>query len=212
MSSMANALQNGVDHPIAIDRIVEVISDRPPLTQTHSPTVRPAGSDCVVAVVLLIVVVVMPSSPKSLWFQLPPCFSNSERLMMRHQLEEARSTQRRALTELITKALSKTPKQSQEQSNCTHKPLRLRANQYGVQRSCPTCGVGLKMVYMQTVLAVEAAIARQSRPRRTRRRAMTRAKARSLLQEEGRQREESLLSPGSPKFPKLPLKIVFWVS
>ena len=195
MSSMANALQNGVDHPIAIDRIVEVISDRPPLTQTHSPTVRPAGSDCVVAVVLLIVVVVMPSSPKSLWFQLPPCFSNSERLMMRHQLEEARSTQRRALTELIP-----------------NKPLRLRANQYGVQRSCPTCGIGLKMVYMQTVLAVEAAIARQSRPRRTRRRAMTRAKARSLLQEEGRQREESLLSPGSPKFPKLPLKIVFWVS
>ena len=107
---MANALQNGVDHPIAIDRIVEVISDRPPLTQTHSPTVRPAGSDCVVAVVLLIVVVVMPSSPKSLWFQLPPCFSNSERLMMRHQLEEARSTQRRALTELIPKALSEMPK------------------------------------------------------------------------------------------------------
>ena len=117
---------------------------------TEELALRPTSSTCVVAVVLLIVVVVVPPSPKSLWSPPPPWLSNWERLMMRHHLEEARSAQRRALTELIPKALTKMPKQSQEQWDCTHEPLRLRANQ---------------MFYMQTALAVEAAIARQSRPR-----------------------------------------------
>ena len=125
---------------------------------------------------------------------------------MRHHLEEARDAQRCALIELkIPKALRKMPKPSQEQWDCTHGHLRLQANQYGRQRSCQACK--LTMFYTPTALAIETARRRQSRPR-----TMTRPEARRLLQEQGRQRDESTSSPvpespGSPESAESPLSL-----
>ena len=156
-------------------------------------------------VVAVVFVVAMPPSwgpPRHVVLPLRPVISNwgrlTERLMMRLHLKEARSAQRCALTDLkIPKALRKIPEPSLEQWDCPHEHLRKRSNQYGAQRVCKACN--LTMFYLPTALAIETAIRRQSMPR-----TMTRPEARSLLQGQGRQRDEFTLSAESPDSPASP--------
>ena len=156
-------------------------------------------------VVAVVFVVAMPPSwdpPRHVVLPLRRDISNwerlTERLIMRLHLKEARSAQRCALTDLkIPKALRKIPEPSLEQWDCPHEHLRKRSNQYGAQRVCKACN--LTMFYLPTALAIETAIRRQSMPR-----TMTRPEARSLLQGQGRQRDEFTLSAESPDSPASP--------
>ena len=160
-------------------------------------------------VVVVVFVVAMPplpfDSPRHVVLPTRPVISNwgrlTERLMMRLHLKEARSAQRCALTDLkIPKVLRKIPEPSLEQWDCPHEHLRKRSNQYGAHRVCKACN--LPMLYLPTPLGIETA-KRPSKPR-----TMTRPEARSLLQGQGRQRDESTLSAESPESPGSPGSLV----
>ena len=156
-------------------------------------------------VVVVVFVVAMPplpfDPPRHVVLPTRPVISNwgrlTERLMMRLHLKEARSLQRCALTDLkIPKVLRKIPEPSLEQWDCPHEHLRKRSNQYGAHRVCKACN--LPMLYLPTPLGIETA-KRPSKPR-----TMTRPEARSLLQGQGRQRDEFTLSAESPDSPASP--------
>ena len=156
-------------------------------------------------VVVVVFVVAMPplpfDSPRHVVLPTRPVISNwgrlTERLMMRLMMR----LQRCALTDLkIPKVLRKIPEPSLEQWDCPHEHLRKRSNQYGAHRVCKACN--LPMLYLPTPLGIETA-KRPSKPR-----TMTRPEARSLLQGQGRQRDESTLSAESPESPGSPGSLV----
>ena len=155
----------------------------------------------VVAVVFVVAVPPSWDPPRHVVLPLRPVISNWGRLIMRLHLKEARSAQRCALADLkIPKAARKIPEPSLEQWDCPHEHLRKRSNQYGAHRVCKACN--LPMLYLPTPLGIETA-KRPSKPR-----TMTRPEARSLLQGQGRQRDESTLSAESPESPGSPGSLV----
>ena len=112
---------------------------------------------------------------------MPRTTSNWEQLTRNMLLDRMRLQNQKMLEEdlNISKVQVKRPAANLAQLQCGHLETVIRANQWSRIVECKHCQY--RLAYQPTALAIEAALARKSRPSRQARRSMTRPEARQRV-------------------------------